>query len=140
MPSRWTAIASVRHDRLFGRCTSGFADARCLLRDGWRHTVGRVGNAAVDCIIAFAISVRSFCVWVWARVFSISAAVKGADVVFSCGLWCLVEGNIEPVFPLSREWPNDEVTGRVVEVRCPAGAVHFGSLTPPDLLYGNSIK
>jgi hypothetical protein len=115
-------------------------DARCLLGDGWRPTVGRVGNATVDCIIAFAISVRSFFVWVWARVFSVNVAVKGADVVFCCSLWCLVEGNIEPAFPLSGGWPNDEVTGRLVGVRCPAGAVHFGSLNPPDLLSGNSIK
>jgi hypothetical protein len=134
MPSRGTARASLHHDRLFGRCTSVFADARCLLRDGWRHTVDRVGNATVDCIIAFAISVRSFFVWVWARVFSVNAAVKGADVVFSCSLWCLVDGNIEPPFLLSGGWPNDEGTGRVVGVRCPAGAVHFGSLTQPDIL------
>ena len=130
----------MRHDRLFSRCTSGFVDAWRLFRDGWRHIVGRVGNATVDCIIAFAISVRSFCVWVWARVFSVSASVKGADVVFSCRLWCFVEGNIEPAFLLSGGWPIDEVMGRVVGVRCPAGAVHFGSLTAPDLLSGNSIK
>jgi len=81
-------------------------------------------------------------VWVWARarVFSVNAAVKGADVVFSCSLWCLVEGNIEPGFLLSGGWRNDEVRGRVVGVRCPPGAVRFGSLAPPDLLSGNSIQ
>lgn len=78
--------------------------------------------------------------WVWAPVFSVNVAVKGADVVFSCSLWCLVEGNIEPAFLISGGWRNDAVTGRVVGVRCPAGAVHSGLLTPPDLIPGNSIK
>lgn len=75
----------------------------------------------------------------WARVFSVNAAVKGAGVVFSCSLWWLVEGNIEPASLLFGGWPNDEVIGRVVGVRCPAVAVSFGSLTLPDLLSGNSI-
>ena len=78
----------------------------------------------------------------WARVFSVNAAVKGADVVFSCSPWCLVEGNIEPAFLLSGGWPNVEVTGRVVGVRCPAGAVHFWLIDPtrPSIRKFNTMK
>ena len=122
-----TCECVAAHDRCFGRCTSGSGDARCLLRDGLRHTVGRVGNATGDCIIACAISVRSFSVWVWAQVYSVTAAVKGAGFIFSCSLWCFIERNIEPAFLVSGGWPNDEDTGRVVGVRCPAEAAQFGS-------------
>jgi hypothetical protein len=41
-----------------------------------RHTVCDVGNAAVDFVVALAISVRSLFLWLWTQIFRVNAFVK----------------------------------------------------------------